>query len=101
MKITDIPFKGTYTHDQYHIYDWERVGENELILVKLAEAENPQYTAYVEFPNGVIDPNDVDNWDIGISKSYTCSEIDVGPEFIDQFESLFEHFEEKYGKVSS
>jgi len=101
MKVTDIPSHGTYKHNHYDVYEWERRGDNELFIVKMAEAENPQYNVDVVFPNGMIDPNDVDNWVIGISKSYTDVETDVVSEFIDQFDKLFEHFEEKYGKVSS
>ena len=99
MKVTDLPNRGSFSPNQHDHYEWIRHGHDSLGLVKSAEADNPHYEAMVVFPNGVISRKQIDNWMIEIGTvDQNGGEQDLDPEYIDQFDPLFDFFFEKYGR---
>ena len=101
MKTTDLPPNGTFSSSEFDNYEWRRsaANPNEIILIKLAECENPEYEAHILFPNGVISRKQIDKWEIGIAAvDQNGGEQDLNSDYIDQFDPLFDHFFEKYGQ---
>ena len=96
MQLGDIPNKGSVTLG-YYDYTWKRTSFDTLLLSKSADADDPHYEAEVKFPNNVIDYADADNWDVTIASiDQDGGEYLNDPAYIDQFESLFAYFEQKF-----
>ena len=99
MKTTDLPNHGTFSPNEFDHYEWERRGDDALVITKAAECENPHYDAYVIFPAGVISRKQMDKWNISVGAiDQDGGEQDLDSDYIDQFDPLFDHFFEKYGQ---
>lgn len=98
MNINKIPTHGSYKRNEFDQYEWERDGENVIKMVKIAECENPQYEAYIVFPDGIMDFSQMDTWNISVGYSNSNGgECDLDDDYIDQFDALFDHFVLEYG----
>ena len=97
MKITNLPMTGSFSPNEFDHYEWERRGDDALVITKAAECENPHYDAYVIFPDGNICLKEMDKWNISVGAiDQDGGEQDLDSEYIDQFEPLLNHFFEKY-----
>ena len=97
MNINDLPKTGSLTINGID-FDWEKSGQNHLIVSRHAEADNPHYEAEVGFPGGVIDLEQVDSWDVAIATvDQDGGEGWMDEDYIDQFDSFFAELVKKYG----
>lgn len=101
MKITDLPMTGTFSPNEFDHYEWERRAEhpNILFLNKAAECENPHYEADVYFHEGIIDFKGATTWEAFVAAvDQNGGETALDPDYIDQFDPLFDYLFEKYGQ---
>ena len=99
MNIDKIPNSGSFEANKWDRFTWKKSGSRSIMLFKEAECENPEYEAEVTFPDGVIDINNMDEWEISIGKFYNGGgEMQVHRTYIDQFDALLYHFLMEYGE---
>ena len=94
IQLSDIPTDGTYKKNDIE-YSWQRSPgfPNSLFLFKEAVAENPPYEAAITCPDGILDLDDHSPDNITVCALHSNGgETDLGANWIDQFDSLIEHF---------
>ncbi len=94
-KVTDLPSSG-----QFGSYEWTRYYGDSLALVRRPDSgDEVTLDAFVTFPGGKIDFNEVANWEISVSKTASSGgSCEVDEAYIHYFEELFQHLEEEYGQ---
>jgi hypothetical protein len=90
LNINNLPKTGTITVHGIE-FDWMKTTPRHMQIVRHAEADNPEYEAEVGFPEGVIDMEQIDSWDVSVGiVDQNGGEYPLDDDFIDQFDSFFE-----------
>lgn len=97
MNINNLPKTGALIVHGID-FEWMKTTPNHLTVVRHAEADNPEYEAEIGFPEGVIDLDQIDSWDVSVGiVDQDGGEHPLDEDFIDQFDTFFAKLAEMYG----